>query len=121
MYQSAGVCAHLALITKYESEFRELNLKTGQEPGLVPVENTQGKLIAYVVHDKIVRVRQYMGSRELSYTHCNGRTCSHVSDVQRYERDHGIPADCVDGDDEEVDEDGGDDKHPYMKALEGLC
>jgi hypothetical protein len=88
MYKQAAVCAPLALIVKYEAEFRQFKLTTGHEPGLVPVENAQGKLIAYVVHDKIVRVRKHMGRRELSCTHCNGRTCSHVGEVRSYESKH---------------------------------
>lgn len=94
-------------------------MRTGQEPGLVPVENAQGKLIAYVVHDKIVRALKHMGGRVLSCTHCNGRTCAHVGEVRSYESKHGIPSDCVE-DDGEVEEGGDEDEHRYIKALEGL-
>ena len=88
MYRDTSVCAHLALITKFENKFRELSLAPERCEGIVPVRDRQGRIVAYAVHGTIVRVLGVLGGRQLSCTRCNGHSCHHVADAKKYERTH---------------------------------
>ena len=116
LYRTVNVCAHLALITKYEDEFKKLSLARGDVQGTVPVSNRQGVVVAYAVQDAIVRVK---GNGEFSCTRCSGQYCYHAADAKKYAKDHmGIFAytneDVLKGNDDDQDS-----KDPYLTAKKG--
>lgn len=113
LYRLATYCAHVGLIVKYEDQFRELNLTAGRDAGIVPIEDTTGAVVAYTVHGKIVRLLQEKGKKKFSCTHCTGSDCSHARDAINYADEYGIG--CVNLDCLEGTEDGGDDRHRYLK------
>lgn len=119
LYRLTASCAHVGLIVKYEDEFRGLNLAAGRDAGIVPIENTTGAVVAYTVHGKIVRLLREKGKTKFSCTHCCGGDCSHARDAIRYVNTYGNG--CIDRDCLECTEDGGDDRHRYLKLKDGAC
>ena len=117
LYRLATYCGHVGLIFKYEDQFRELNLTAGRDAGIVPIENTNGGVAFTVRQDCSTVARK--GQETFSCTHCTGSDCSYARDAINYADEYGIS--CINLDCLEGTEDGGDDRHRYLKLKDGAC
>ncbi|KAL4516532.1 hypothetical protein Ndes2437A_g00675 [Nannochloris sp. 'desiccata'] len=99
----------LVSLQRHGEEYSNSN----RSAGMVPIENTNGALVAYSVHGTIVRIIQEQGKRKFSCTHCCGSKCSHARDATKYANQYGVG--CINGDCLDGTKDGDDDRHKYLQ------
>jgi len=107
-FTRARTCLHKVLLEQRENYFTSLQLTPG-DGEVIPIQNRERLLVAYVVRDQVVRVRMLRGRPVFT---CGGGhiDCDHLQGARRYHFRHN-PAivNAVDEEEELI--------HQYNKAI----